>query len=241
MGKYNPAGGEGPGIPGPPKPWIDVPGDLPSGFWEKAMRLEFMYALAGLIVVLICILGGIVLFLLGVTGSMSWTLEMLGAKSNLLDAAPGAVLFVVGLFLARVTRFDVKVSKRLGRGIEEVGVADLRRGVVKDQTRGTRFYIDDTGGRHLIPDEETARFLRGPKDEIEVSTEDLEDYPLVQPMDSVFACDILKQKTGPHIFAVLNGKRYHVGMDDLFGWGRHHEQDWRKVDEAEIRKYPRGR
>ena len=59
-------------------------------------------------------------------------------------------------------------------------------------------------------------------------------------MESVLSCDILYPR--PHIFAVLNAKRYHVGrMDDLVDWGRYREQDWRKVDEEGLTRYPRGR
>jgi len=105
------SGDEGPEISGPPRPAIEVPEDLPSGFWEKAMGLEFKYSRAALIVVLACLLGGIVLFVLGVTGSTSWTVKVYGAESKLLDAAPGVVFFVVGLFVLWLTRFTVKTRR----------------------------------------------------------------------------------------------------------------------------------
>ena len=72
---------------------------------------HLIYSLAGLILGLVCVVGGIVLFLNGVAGSTSWTAKMLGAESEISDAAPGAVLFIVGLFIVFVTRYVVKVQK----------------------------------------------------------------------------------------------------------------------------------
>jgi len=107
--KIQPGRGEGPEKP--PEPMIEVPSDLPPGYWEEATRFQFIYSLGGQILGLGCIVGGIALFWLGVTGSTSWTVKILGAESKLLEAAPGAVLFVVGLFLVWVTRFAVKTRR----------------------------------------------------------------------------------------------------------------------------------
>jgi hypothetical protein len=112
-GDIGPTGGEGPGIPGPPtpvppRPAIEVPDDLPPSYWERATTFQLIYSLGGLILGLACIIGGIVLFLHGVTGSTSWTTEIIGLESELSDAAPGTVLFIVGLFLVFVTRYVVK-------------------------------------------------------------------------------------------------------------------------------------
>ena len=74
-------------------------------------RQELAYSLAGLVVGLLCVLGGIVLFLLGITGNVSWTTKVLEAESRLADASPGAVLFVVGLFVVFITRYRFKAKK----------------------------------------------------------------------------------------------------------------------------------
>ncbi len=76
--------------------------------WDHIAKYEFIYSLCGLILGTICILGGIVLFLRGITGSSSWTTKILGADSKISDAAPGAILFIVGLFIVYVTRFVVE-------------------------------------------------------------------------------------------------------------------------------------
>jgi hypothetical protein len=42
---------------------------------------------------------------------INWSLKLLGARSELADAEPGTILFVVGLFYVFVTRFVVKADK----------------------------------------------------------------------------------------------------------------------------------
>jgi len=74
---------------------------------------QLLYSMAGLIVGAGCMLGGIVLFLNGVTGSTSWTAKLLGAESQLSDAAPGAVLFIVGVFVVLITKYAFSVKKNV--------------------------------------------------------------------------------------------------------------------------------
>lgn len=77
----------------------------------KLAQMQLIYSVGGLILGFSCIIGGVILFLHGVTGSTSWTASVLGMKSQISDAAPGAILFVVGLFMVWVTRFVVKHKK----------------------------------------------------------------------------------------------------------------------------------
>ena len=68
-------------------------------------KFELIYSIIGQFLGLICILGGVILFINGVAGSTSWTAKILGAESTITDAAPGAILFIVGLFFVFVTRY----------------------------------------------------------------------------------------------------------------------------------------
>jgi hypothetical protein len=77
--------------------------------WQKFGRFQLSYSRWGLGVALVCIIGGIILALLGVTGSVSWTAKAFGVQSKLSDAAPGVVLFLVGLFIIWATRFSIEV------------------------------------------------------------------------------------------------------------------------------------
>jgi hypothetical protein len=80
-------------------------------FHARALRYKFIYSMTGLLLGLVSMLGGIVLFLNGVAGSTSWTAKILGNESTITDAAPGAVLFVVGLFVVIATRYRVKIDR----------------------------------------------------------------------------------------------------------------------------------
>ncbi len=80
-------------------------------FWGRLATLQLIYSLAGLLFGLACVVGGIVLFFHGVAGSSSWVGEFIGAQSKLSDAAPGTVLFVVGLVVVWLTRFAVRVRQ----------------------------------------------------------------------------------------------------------------------------------
>ncbi|PLY01545.1 MAG: hypothetical protein C0622_06995 [Desulfuromonas sp.] len=78
---------------------------------EKLSGHQLAYSIAGLVLGVICILGGIALFMNGITGSTSWTAKIIGAESNISDAAPGAILFIVGLFVVLVTRYKMHIHK----------------------------------------------------------------------------------------------------------------------------------
>jgi hypothetical protein len=80
-------------------------------FWGRLAVLQLIYSLAGLVLGLACIIGGILLFFHGVTGSSSWVGQFIGVQSKLSDAAPGTVLFVVGLAMVWLTRFAVRVRQ----------------------------------------------------------------------------------------------------------------------------------
>jgi len=77
---------------------------------KKLSKHQLIYSVAGLLLGFVCIIGGIVLFLNGLVGSTSWTAKFFGAESNLNDGAPGAVLFIVGLFIVLITRYTLKVK-----------------------------------------------------------------------------------------------------------------------------------
>ncbi len=82
------------------------------GFFNRANRYSFWYAVLGLAVGVICVSGGLALFLHGITGATSWTTKVLGAESQISDAAPGAVFGILGFFVIYITRYKVTVKRR---------------------------------------------------------------------------------------------------------------------------------
>ena len=81
---------------------------------RAAVRNEFRYAILGLIVGLAAILCGTALTLHGAFGSTSWTTRLLGLESKVNDAAPGVILFVVGMVIIFITRPRVELEKLKG-------------------------------------------------------------------------------------------------------------------------------
>jgi hypothetical protein len=96
-------------------------------FWGRLARLQLIYSLAGLALGLACIVGGIVLFFHGVAGTSSWVGEFIGVQSKLSDAAPGTVLFVVGLLIVWLTRFAVRVRQPIEIDLRQRPEAEERR------------------------------------------------------------------------------------------------------------------
>jgi hypothetical protein len=100
-----------------PKELLDAQGRVVDRIYSDAgfsyhltvTRYRLVYSICGLVLGLCCIVGGVVLFLRGVAGETSWTAKILGiGQSQISDAAPGAVLFVVGLFIVLATRFTAR-------------------------------------------------------------------------------------------------------------------------------------
>jgi phosphotransferase system glucose/maltose/N-acetylglucosamine-specific IIC component len=72
------------------------------------VKLKLVYSLAGLLLGFSCIAAGVVLGLAGVAGHTTWTASLLGLSTSMSDAAPGVIVFVVGIFMVWITRFRVR-------------------------------------------------------------------------------------------------------------------------------------
>ncbi|NSM26443.1 hypothetical protein HT094_20095 [Shewanella sp. ZOR0012] len=71
-------------------------------------KYQLMYSVTGLFLGLAAIIGGIYLFVQGVSGASDWDIKLLGAESKIAQAAPGSILFIVGLFMVFITRYKFK-------------------------------------------------------------------------------------------------------------------------------------
>ncbi len=96
-------------------------------FEFSALVFRFVYSMSGLLLGAGCVIGGIKLFLRGIGGSTSWTASVMGSETAITDAGPGAVLFVVGLFVIFVTRYRVKVKEESNKGRKSRSVYLLRK------------------------------------------------------------------------------------------------------------------
>lgn len=80
----------------------------------SAVKFEYIYGMLGLVLGLASIICGMILGLNGVAGATSWTARLLGLESKINDAAPGVVLFIVGIFLVWITKPRVSLRKLRG-------------------------------------------------------------------------------------------------------------------------------
>jgi len=81
---------------------------------QAAILGEYLYACLALLLGVLSIISGSMLCLYGVAGKTSLVASVVGFRANLNDAAPGVVLFVVGLFMIFVTRPRVKLGDLRG-------------------------------------------------------------------------------------------------------------------------------
>jgi len=77
-------------------------------FWRQASVFQFIYSVLGLVLGLACAFCGVMLFFHGIAGSSNWAMKVIGVQSHVCDAAPGVILFVIGLFVVYVTRYGVR-------------------------------------------------------------------------------------------------------------------------------------
>jgi len=81
---------------------------------KQAVKGEYRYGILGLVLGLATIIGGTILALHGVVGHTSWTAKLIGFESQVNDAAPGVVLFIIGVFLVYITKPRIKLGDLRG-------------------------------------------------------------------------------------------------------------------------------
>ncbi len=90
---------------------IEVPAEaVDKEFWQRVLLYQFLYSLAGLLSGLLCVLGGILLVVNGFVGQGKWTADFFGVVIS--DAAPGVVLFVVGVSMVQLSKFTVRIMPK---------------------------------------------------------------------------------------------------------------------------------
>jgi hypothetical protein len=104
--------GAGVGSSGGDQGAVDIQGSVSDHVIVQLSRFQFMYSLIGMILGVICMIGGIVLCLASVGGATDWSIKILQFNSKLAKAAPGVMLFVAGVVITYVTSFRVRVLAR---------------------------------------------------------------------------------------------------------------------------------
>jgi len=83
---------------------LKIDKNTPPDLQKELAKHEYGYSKLGLLVGVIFLLVGLVLCLNGVAGNTSWIAKFIGAESKISDAAPGVILFVIGLLVIWVTK-----------------------------------------------------------------------------------------------------------------------------------------
>ena len=92
---------------------IDInPSVAKTQFGMQALHYEFIIVLISLIGGIGCIIAGIILTILGFTGSIEWIVEASGFTSRLINASPGIVLMIIGFWLTLKSRLNIKAKKQ---------------------------------------------------------------------------------------------------------------------------------
>jgi len=78
---------------------------------ERISKHQLIYSFVGFLFALICVGGGILLFLNGIAGSSSFTANFIGVETTIDDAAPGAILFIVGLFVIFFSKYEFNIPE----------------------------------------------------------------------------------------------------------------------------------
>jgi len=77
---------------------------------KQLTKYHLIYSIIGCFLGFICIIGGVVLFIMGITGNTNWKFSVFESKSEIVNAAPGVILFVVGLIIIFITRLYIKLN-----------------------------------------------------------------------------------------------------------------------------------
>jgi hypothetical protein len=184
------------------------------------------------IVCIIC--ASLIVFLLG----NQWFFKIAGIT---LDKYSMLLVFaLIGLsllpFMNKIKIGSLLELERLKKEIKEVKTKQYLGEVIKSPKDDLFFY--DSDGKHIMPDEETATFLRSSKGEISVTQEDIDSIPTSYPIDSVLTSRIVDWNGD--IFVILNGRKFHVASASFFAdWNR--QRPFSQIGNEEIRLIPTGK
>ncbi len=99
--------------------------DVVDDIHRLGLKLKFAYSVCGLFLGFTAIIVGGVLALYGALGKTSFVAKMIGFETNLTDAPPGVVLFVVGLFMVRFTKFSVVEQLRTTEEVRQDSLSPI--------------------------------------------------------------------------------------------------------------------
>jgi hypothetical protein len=96
----------------------DDPGRLPDALIKQILDAVQRYAMLGLVLGAVIVLGGVILVVLGFTGSVDITFQSGSAKGHIATGSLGIVVTIVGAIIVYFTkpRVDVTTTRVIRRG-----------------------------------------------------------------------------------------------------------------------------
>lgn len=92
---------------------MDIPEEVVNReLFDKLSTQQFIYSFMGLLIGGASILFGIYLFVQGINGSTTWIAKVLGFQSEVTDAAPGIILWILGTIIIYLTRYSIKINRK---------------------------------------------------------------------------------------------------------------------------------
>lgn len=73
-----------------------------------AIKYEYIIMILSLCSGIFCIIGGIILTILGFTGNINWIIEGTDFTSKLINASPGVLLMVIGALIIIFKRLKIR-------------------------------------------------------------------------------------------------------------------------------------
>jgi len=111
---------------------INDPAEIPPGTLDRAIELEYRRQNFTFATVAFFALVGVVLLYLGISGSVNWSFDGYGVKTNLTNAAPGVVALVIAGLIALVQRPKVHLGRARSRRRGKMDVESFVRWVYED-------------------------------------------------------------------------------------------------------------
>lgn len=167
-----------------------------------------------------------------------WFFKIVGIVLDVYSILLVFALIGLGLlpFVQKIKIGNLIEVERLKKEIKEVKNNQYLGEIIKSPKGDLFFY--DSDGKHIMPDKETATFLRSSKGEISVNQEEVDSMPTSNPIDSVLTSRVVEWKG--HVFVILNGKKYHVGSASfLADWNK--SMPYQQIEDEDIKLFPTGK
>jgi hypothetical protein len=107
----NRKGREGPETDEFPVEEIELDPDLPPEILEQGIEVQRLYSILGLVFGVIIVLAGVVLMVLGFSGSVDIAFQSGTTKAHVVTGSLGIVVALIGAILVWVTRFKVRITR----------------------------------------------------------------------------------------------------------------------------------